>query len=65
MVNKGGGGGPDRDGKSNHFDGPVVNRQFIPLTSIILQGRNGASKYTLQPGMGVGVGGVKSTLCSY
>jgi hypothetical protein len=48
--------GQDRDGKSNHFDGPVVNRQFITLMNTILQGRNGASKYTLQPRMeGVGV----------
>lgn len=57
MVNKDGGGrGQDRDGKSNHFDGPVVNRQFITLTNIILQDRNGASKYTLQPGMGMSGG---------
>lgn len=56
-VNKDEGGrGQDRDGKSNHFDGPVVNRQFITLTNIILQGRNGASKYTLQPGMGISGG---------
>jgi len=57
VVNKDGRGGEqDRDGKSNHFDGPVVNRQFIKLTNIILQGRNGASKYTLQPGMGISGG---------
>ena len=57
MVNKDRrGGGQDRDGKSNHFDGPVVNRQFITLTNIILQGRNGASKYTLQSGMGMNGG---------
>jgi hypothetical protein len=58
-----GGGRGDRDRKSNHFDGPAVNRQFITLANIILQGRNGASKYTLQPGMGLdwGGGGVKSS----
>jgi hypothetical protein len=51
-----GGGGKDRDGKSNHFDGPVVSRQYITLTNIILQGGNGTSKYTLQPGMGISGG---------
>lgn len=57
MVNKDNvGRGKDRDGKSNHFDGPVVNRQFITLTNIILQGRNGVSKYTLQSGMGINGG---------
>jgi hypothetical protein len=48
VVNKD--GGQDRDRKSNHFDGPVVNRQFITRTNMILEGRKGTCEYTLTVG---------------